>query len=40
MQKSGKLSLLLVLALALSLGLAASVWAQPAWVRAWAMAPG
>ena len=29
MQKSGKLSLLLVLALALSLGLAASVWAQP-----------
>jgi len=29
MQKSGKLSLLLVLALALSLGLAGSVWAQP-----------
>ena len=29
MQKTGKLSLLLVLALALSLGLAASVWAQP-----------
>lgn len=29
MQKSGKLSLLLVLALALSLGLVASVWAQP-----------
>ena len=29
MKKSGKLSLLLVLALALSLGLAASVWAQP-----------
>lgn len=29
MKKSGKLSLLLVLALALSLGPAASVWAQP-----------
>jgi Spy/CpxP family protein refolding chaperone len=29
MQKSGKLSLLLVLALALSLGMAGSVWAQP-----------
>ena len=29
MKKSGKLSLLLVLALALSLGLAGSVWAQP-----------
>ena len=29
MKKSGKLSLLIVLALALSLGLAASVWAQP-----------
>ena len=29
MKKSGKLSLLLVLALALSLGLVASVWAQP-----------
>jgi Spy/CpxP family protein refolding chaperone len=29
MKKSGKLSLLLVLALGLSLGVAASVWAQP-----------
>jgi Spy/CpxP family protein refolding chaperone len=29
MKKSGKLSLLLVMALTLSLGLAASVWAQP-----------
>jgi Spy/CpxP family protein refolding chaperone len=29
MKKSGKLSLLLVLALALSLGLAGSIWAQP-----------
>jgi Spy/CpxP family protein refolding chaperone len=40
MKKSGKLSLLMVLALALSLGLAGSVWAQPMMGRGMGQGPG